>query len=98
MGALRDLEYTVGTDVAVVGFNDISIARNLPVPLSTVRSSLGQMGAEAARLLVTRLSGDVGESPRQHRLPTRLVVRESSDPTVRTQGTVDRTAVTGSPA
>jgi LacI family transcriptional regulator len=90
MGALRDLEFTVGTDVAVVGFNDISIARSLPVPLSSVRSALGDMGAEATRLLVTRLRGEIGDSPRQLRLPTQLVVRESSDPTIRTQGNADR--------
>ncbi len=90
MGALRDLEYEIGTDVAVVGYNDISIARDLPVPLSTVRSALDEMGAEAARLLVARLRGETGDSPSQRRLPTQLVVRESSDPTVRTQGRSDR--------
>jgi LacI family transcriptional regulator len=97
MGALRDLEYKIGTDVAVVGFNDISIARDLPVPLSTVRSALDQMGAEAARMLVARLRGETRDSPRQQRLPTQLVVRESSDPTVRTRGNSDRIPRKASP-
>ncbi|MHB8185690.1 MAG: LacI family DNA-binding transcriptional regulator [Dermatophilaceae bacterium] len=91
MGALRDLGCTVGTDVAVVGFNDITIARDLPVPLSTVRSPLAQMGSEAAQMLISRLRGEASDSPRHLRLPTQLVVRESSDPTVRTHSSAART-------
>ncbi len=97
MGTLRDLECKIGTDVAVVGFNDISIARDLPVLLSTVRSALHQMGAEAARLLVARLRGEAGDAPSQRRLPTELVVRESSDPTVRTRGKSGRALKKASP-
>ncbi len=97
MGTLRDLECKIGTDVAVVGFNDISIARDLPVPLSTVRSALHQMGAEAARLLVARLRGETSDAPSQRRLPTELVVRESSDPTVRTRGKSGRILKKASP-
>lgn len=97
MGALRDLERKIGTDVAVVGFNDISIARDLPVPLTTVRGALDQMGAEAARMLVARLRGESSDSPRQQRLPTQLAVRESSDPTVRTRGISARTPRKASP-
>ncbi len=90
MGALRDLGCTVGIDVAIVGFNDITIARDLPVPLSTVRSPLAQMGSEAAQMLIARLRGEAIASPRHHRLPTQLVVRESSDPTVRTRSSAAR--------
>jgi LacI family transcriptional regulator len=80
----------VGIDVAIVGFNDITIARDLPVPLSTVRSPLAQMGSEAAQMLIARLRGEAIASPRHHRLPTQLVVRESSDPTVRTRSSAAR--------
>lgn len=50
MGALRDCGLTGGRDVAVVGFNDISIAADLPTPLGTVRSLLHEMGRQAAGL------------------------------------------------
>ena len=60
----------MGIDVAIVGFNDITIARDLPVPLSTVRSPLAQMGSEAAQMLIARLRGEAIASPRHHRLPT----------------------------
>ncbi|MCW2696991.1 MAG: LacI family DNA-binding transcriptional regulator [Modestobacter sp.] len=84
IGALRDLGHRPGTDIAVVGFNDISIAGQLPVPLTSVRSPLTQMGAEAARLLVDRLQLSRPEAreraPVQLRLAPQLFVRASSDP------------------
>jgi LacI family transcriptional regulator len=76
MGALRDLGYEVGHDIAVVGFNDISIAAELPVPLT-------RMGAETVRVLLHRLTGEPGASASESSeisLSPRLVVRESSDP------------------
>jgi LacI family transcriptional regulator len=89
MGALRDLGYTAGRDVAVVGFNDISIAADLPLPLTSVRSPLKEMGREAVRLVLEHLH----ESRRgleagsvELRLQPHLVVRESSDPTIDTRG------------
>jgi LacI family transcriptional regulator len=86
VGALRDLGHRAGTDVAVVGFNDISIAAQLPVPLTSVRSPLTEMGAEAARLLVDRLQlsgpGATERAPVQLRMAPRLFVRASSDPSV----------------
>jgi len=48
------------------------------------------MGSEAAQMLIARLRGEAIASPRHHRLPTQLVVRESSDPTVRTRSSAAR--------
>ena len=84
MGALRDLGLQVGRDVAVVGFNDITIAADLPTPLSTVRSPLKQMGGKAAGLLLQRLKQGHGlaVSTKEIRLHPQLIVRESSDMSV----------------
>lgn len=85
MGALRDLGYVAGQDVAVVGYNDITIASELPTPLTTVRSPLKQMGSDAAELLLARLDGDTPRSPSaptEIRLYPQLIVRESSDRSV----------------
>ena len=81
MGALRDLGIRVGHDVAVVGFNDISIAADLPTPLTSVRSPLKQMGREAADLLLQRLTGEHATSGlvTEKRLQPQLIVRETSD-------------------
>jgi LacI family transcriptional regulator len=81
MGALRDL----GIHVAVVGYNDISIAADLPTPLTSVRSPLKEMGRQAADLLLRRLSDDHNRSsptPVERKLFPQLIVRESSDATV----------------
>lgn len=84
MGALRDLGYTVGRDVALVGFNDISIAAELPTPLTTVRSPLKEMGRRAAEVLLDRLDhhSDLAQPHHEVRLSPQLIVRESSDVSV----------------
>jgi LacI family transcriptional regulator len=89
MGALRDLGYTAGKDVAIVGFNDITIAVDLPIPLTSVHSPLREMGDAAAGLILDRLERSpttpgVADS-KQVRLHPRLVVRESSDPSANTR-------------
>lgn len=85
MGALLDLGFQVGRDVAVVGFNDITIAADLPTPLTSVRSPLKEMGRQAADLLLQRLQrgrGPSSPSPKEIRLQPQLIVRESSDMSV----------------
>jgi LacI family transcriptional regulator len=77
MGALRDRGLRAGEDIAVVGFNDVSIAGELPVPLTTVRSPLREMGARAVAALVARVNG---EPVQPVRLAPELVVRASSGP------------------
>ncbi|MDP9433992.1 MAG: LacI family transcriptional regulator [Actinomycetota bacterium] len=77
MGALRDAGLRPGRDVAVVGFNDVTLAAALPIPLTSVRSPLRAMGAIAVDTLLARLAGQPVQSVR---LPPELVVRASSDP------------------
>jgi LacI family transcriptional regulator len=73
--ALQDAGLRIGQDVAIVGYNDISISAQLPVPLSTVRNELGTIGRLAAEALIDLLD-DREASSRQ--VPPRLIVRESS--------------------
>lgn len=75
MGAARDRGLRSGEDLAVVGYNDISTARELPVPLTTVRNPLTVMGRTAAQLLFAILAGEPVESVR---LQPTLVVRSST--------------------
>lgn len=90
MGALRDLGLIAGQNVAVVGFNDINVSGELPIPLSTVRSPLVEMGGEAARLLISRLGRENRAAVQHIRLPPHIIVRESSDPSVPTRSVVTR--------
>lgn len=75
MGALRSYGLTVGRDCAVVGFNDTSLAAELPIPLSSVRSPMFEIGQTAVRLLRAVMHGEPAESAR---LTPTLQIRESS--------------------
>ena len=77
LGAIREAGLRVGHDVAVVGYNDVPVVAELPVPMTTVRSPMHQMGRDGFELLHTRLGGAEVES---RRLAPTLMVRESSGP------------------
>jgi LacI family transcriptional regulator len=62
MGAMRDAGLRVGADVALVGFNDVPLAAELTVPLSSVRSPMWEMGCEAARTLIHLINGEPCDS------------------------------------
>ncbi|MFE9746994.1 LacI family DNA-binding transcriptional regulator [Saccharothrix saharensis] len=66
-------------DLSVVGFDDIDNTRWCCPPMTTVRQPLAEMGATAARMLITLAAGGVLDHPRVE-LATALVVRESTAP------------------
>ncbi|GAA1848533.1 LacI family DNA-binding transcriptional regulator [Myceligenerans crystallogenes] len=77
-GALRTLREAgrrVPDDVAVVGFDDLEIARHADPALTTISQPIRGLGQEMATMLVRLIAG---ESPTPIILPTRLVVRGSA--------------------
>jgi LacI family transcriptional regulator len=80
LDGLRAAGRGVPDDVAVVGFDDISIASHTRPALTTVRQPSREMGEAAATMLLANLTGEpMPTEPLV--LPTRLVIRESA-PTV----------------
>ena len=76
MGALRELRsrgLAVPRDMAVVGYDDIVFAREMMVPLTSVRQPMHDLGWTAAEML---LHPDA--HPQQARFQPQLVVRQSS--------------------
>lgn len=67
----------VPEDIAVVGFDDVAIARYIHPPLTTVRVEANQLGQRALRRLLAILSGGEAEGAVEEVLPATLVVRES---------------------
>lgn len=67
----------VPEDIAVVGFDDLAIARYIHPPLTTVRVEAHQLGQRALRRLVGILTGDVADGAGEEVLAAKLVVRES---------------------
>ncbi|WP_062383615.1 LacI family DNA-binding transcriptional regulator [Demequina iriomotensis] len=76
MDVALDMGLSVPYDLSIVGFDDIPEAAAAPVPLTTVRQPLQEMGAEAMHMLLALVGGEACE---QHvRMDTSLVVREST--------------------
>jgi DNA-binding LacI/PurR family transcriptional regulator len=78
-GALRTLREAgrrVPDDVAVVGFDDVEIARYTDPPLTTVRQPIIDIGREMVRQLLRIAQGEDVEEALI--LPTELVVRQSA--------------------
>ncbi|MCR5979361.1 substrate-binding domain-containing protein [Gordonia jinghuaiqii] len=75
LGVARDLGLRIPEDLALIGYNDIPIAAQLPVPLTTVRSPAREIGETAVRCLLDLTAGRDVES---RRLPVELVVRGST--------------------
>ena len=78
LGAMRAIENAgrrVGTDVAVVGFDDIPEAEVMNPPLTTVRQPKFRLGSAAMDAMLQLLRRERAESKR---LPAELIVRAST--------------------
>jgi LacI family transcriptional regulator len=73
--ALHRAGLRVPQDVSLVGFDDVAVAEFSIPPLTTVRQSVGEIGAQAATALLDLLAD---RPPRVTLTPPRLVVREST--------------------
>ncbi len=74
MAALHEHRRRVPEDVAVVGFDDLPIARYIRPPLTTIHQNTRRAGELLVEQLIGLIAGELVE-PRQ--LPLELVVRES---------------------
>ena len=77
ISALRNMGYAVPGDVSVVGFDDISMASHIGVPLTTASQDAYELGKVASQMLLERLGGDES-APRHYTVPTPLRVRAST--------------------
>lgn len=74
--ALMDVGLRVPGDVAVMGYDDMSFASSRLIELTTIRQPRHEMGAEAARLLVNRIT-DPDAPPSERIFPSQLVPRRT---------------------
>lgn len=75
--AYADWGGQVPEDCAFVGFDDVSMAKHLTPPLTTVRQDLGAAAGAMVDLLLQRLAGK--DTPSKV-IPATLIVRESTTP------------------
>jgi LacI family transcriptional regulator len=75
--AAKQLALCIPTDLALAGGDDIELAEFLEVPLTTFHQSTRRIGALAAEILLSKLSGKA-QAAQQIALTPTLVVRKSS--------------------
>lgn len=74
--AIREAGLRVPDNVALVGFDDAPIATLTDPQLTSIRQPVYELGARAARLLISQLAGKE-LAPVQQCLPVELIVRQS---------------------
>ena len=77
MDAIKEAGLKVGSDISVVGFDDIPMASQIHPALTTVRQPMQQMGRTAVDLLTTRLRNQPIVDPHRY-ISTELIIREST--------------------
>jgi len=75
--ALREMKIEMGTDVALVGFDDVDFYSLITPPVTAIRQPAAELGRMSARLLLQRINGEFTASSVRTVLPVTLVVRES---------------------
>ena len=68
----------VPAEMSIVGYDDIEIMSELPIPITTVRVSSDEVGRRAARLLIAKLEGRPVEP--NFECDAEIIVRKSSGP------------------
>lgn len=77
--ALKSMGYKVPEDVAVIGFDNIELARYTSPSLTTVSQKKSLIGTEAAKHLISIINKETKSEPNViKRVPVELVVREST--------------------
>lgn len=76
--AAREASLRVPQDIAIMGFDDIPIARLMSPALTTVAQPQRLLGARAAELLFERLGASTLVGGRSEELPFELAIRESA--------------------
>ena len=76
LSAAASLGVRVPDELAIVGFDNLSIAARLHPSLTTINQPRVDIGVRAAQLLIDRIEGKTGP-PESIVLPTNLVVRDS---------------------
>lgn len=79
MRALRQRNIRIPEDIRIIGYDDVATASILTPPLSSIHVQKREMGTQAAKLLLQRLSEKQRSSePIVVKLETELIIRQST--------------------
>jgi LacI family transcriptional regulator len=76
MRAIQEAGLSVPEDIAIIGFDDIPIARQLKVQLTTIKQPITKFGIKAVELLIDLIENDT-KPARRVILDTEIIVRDS---------------------
>ena len=79
MYQLTNLGYDVPNDMSIIGIDDISFAKYMNPPLTTISQPVSLIGQECMKALINQINGKPEES-KSVILPHEIVVRESTAP------------------
>lgn len=77
MQAAETCGYSIGRDLAVVGFDDMAVAHYVKPGLTTLRQPIKEVGKRVTQLLINLLKGEV-PAEKHILLPPELIIRDSS--------------------
>ncbi|QMW04324.1 LacI family DNA-binding transcriptional regulator [Spirosoma foliorum] len=81
LAALKKRNVSIPEDVSLIGFTNTPVADLLAPPMSTVEQPALEIGQTAAELLIDQIEGkQKAAQPDMIRIPTRMIIRESSQP------------------
>lgn len=78
MSAIKEAGLSIPDDIAIVGFDDVSLAVRTSPPLTTVRQPMRLEGQLAAEMLLERIESKERLPRRERILNCELIVREST--------------------
>ena len=78
MMALKELNIKVPDDISIVGNDDIFYSKIYPVPLTTIRAPLHEIGMKAAEILIRNIEAHKLLPVEKVVLKTEFIVREST--------------------
>ncbi|MBK8945960.1 MAG: LacI family DNA-binding transcriptional regulator [Ignavibacteriae bacterium] len=78
MMALVELKIKIPDDISIVGNDDIFYSRIYPVPLTTIKAPLHEIGVKAAEILIRNIESHEILPIEKIELKTELIIREST--------------------
>lgn len=76
--AVKEAGLKIPEDIALVGFDDIPIAKLVNPALTTIAQFQAKLGRRAAEMLFERLTGSAPKIGRREEMPYELIVRDSA--------------------
>lgn len=80
LAALKQLNIRIPEDISIIGNDDIYFAKLYPIPLTTIRAPMIELGKKAAEILIKNIESDTILNITKVVFDAELIIRESTKP------------------